>query len=100
MLKKQVFIQLEAEGRELGRKNGQKGIARIMRGREIGGANSCDLSVCWKAISSQVSGPINEIFSGDVGDHYGSAYFKYEHDLLSLKFFDFCWLFGFFLLLD
>ena len=65
-----------------------------MRGRVIGGVNSCDLSVCWKAISSQVPGPINEIFSGEVGDHYGSAYFKYEHDLMSLKFFDFFTIFG------
>ena len=41
-----------------------------------------------------MSGPINEIFSGDDGDHYGSAYFKYEHDLMSLKFFDFFTIFG------
>ena len=38
------LIQLEAEGRELGRKNWQKGIARIMR--VIGGGNSCGQSVC------------------------------------------------------
>ena len=60
--------------------------------------NSCGLSVClsvwWGTISSQVLRPISPNFLGDVGDHHGSAQFKFEHDLLSLKFFVFFYYFG------
>ena len=62
----------------------------------VRGWNSCGQSVWWDSISSQVLEPISPKLSGDVGDHHGSAQFKYEQDLLSLKFFWFLTLFQFF----